>query len=359
MKIYESRLLRALFEMTSQEIRYRRRKPRQAAVQMRDVARMAGVSAQTVSRYFRKPESIGAENRDRIAKAVAETGYFPNPAASSLSANRTRLVAVIVPTIDHSIFSEVVAGLTSVLEAEGYSLLIAQNGYSLEKEEELVERFLAYKVSGLVLVGQLHSARTRQLLAVSRMPVIELLECDSPPIDMAIGLSNYAASYELTTGLIVRGRRHIAFISAFPDGNDRVQRRLLGYEAALRDAGLSRKDGYVMHADFSIENGARAFAKMYGNAPEIDAVVSNDILGLGIQLECARMNLAVPDDIAITGFDNLELASILEKPLTTVNFFSNVMGVTAGEKLLARQNGNDDGLESTDLRYEILWRATT
>ncbi|MCF2870410.1 LacI family DNA-binding transcriptional regulator [Octadecabacter sp. G9-8] len=343
----------------SQESRYRRPKQRQAEVQMRDVARMAGVSTQTVSRYFRKPETIGTENKERIAKAVAETGYFPNPAASSLSANRTNLVAVIVPTIDHSIFSEIVSGLSSVLENENYSLLIADNGFSLEKEEKLIERFLVYKVSGIVLIGQLHSERTRDLLRASGTPTVELLECDAPPIDMTIGFSNLSASYELTMGLIERGKRNIGFISALPTGNDRVQQRLKGFHAALKDAGLTAKPEHVAHADFAIENGARAFEKMYEKAPEIDAIVSNDILGLGVQLQCARMNLAVPEDIAITGFDNLEISSILETRLTTVNIESRAMGVAAGKQLLARQGNKDREEPCVDLRYEILWRETT
>ena len=342
-----------------QENRHRRPKARQAKVQMRDVARMAGVSAQTVSRYFRTPDTISPENRNRIAKAVAETGYFPNPAASSLSANRTNLVGVIVPTIDHSIFSELVAGLTSALESENHMLLIAHNGFSLEKEQQLVERFLAYKVSGIALVGQLHSEKPRQLLVNSGTPTVELLECAADPIDMAVGVSNFSASYEVTTGLIRRGRRDIGFISALPEGNDRVQQRLAGYIAAIRDAGLPFSQDRIAHADFAIENGARAFEALHAQVPTLDAVVSNDILGLGVQVQCRRMGLSVPGDISITGFDNLELASILETRLTTIQMDSRAMGLAAGKKLIARQSGAPDSAPVVNFPYEILWRETT
>ncbi|APE43928.1 hypothetical protein BOO69_11295 [Sulfitobacter alexandrii] len=345
--------------MEEDGIRYRRPKQRQAKVLMRDVARMAGVSTQTVSRYFRTPDTITAENRERISRAVAETGYFPNPAASSLSANRTNLVAVIVPTIDHSIFSEIVAGLTSVTEAANQMLLIAHNGYSVEKEEQLVERFLAYNVSGIALVGQLHSDRTREMLQRSGTPTVELLECDAPPIDMAVGLSNFTASYEITKGLIDRGRCNIGFISAPTDGNDRVRQRLKGYSAALSDAGLPILHQHIAHGQFAIENGARAFDEMYRRSPGIDAIVSNDILGLGVQLQCRRMNLSVPADVAITGFDNLELSSILDTRLTTIKMDTRAMGVAAGQKLLARQVLSDIDDPVTRFPYEILWRETT
>jgi len=338
---------------------HRRSKQRQAATNMRDVARMAGVSAQTVSRYFKNPQLLGTQNRQRVAQVVAETGYVLNPAASSLSANRTNFVAVIVPTIDHSIFSEIISGLASELEAENHGLLIADNAYSLDKEERLVERFLAYKVAGIVLVGQLHSDRTRRLLQASATPTIELLETDGMPIDTAIGFSNFAASYELTSQLIALGRRRIGFISALPRGNDRVQRRLDGYRAALRNAGLLVDDRLIAHTPFKIEDGARAFAQIKRDCPDIDAVVSNDILGVGIQLQCARQGLGVPDDIAITGFDDLEVAAILDRRLTTVKMDSHRMGLMAAKVIVKRRIQPAEIGAVLDIGYEILWRDTT
>ncbi len=326
---------------------------------MRDVARLAGVSAQTISRYFKNPDSVRPDNRERIAQVVADTGYFPNPAASSLSANRTTLVAVIVPTIGHSIFSEMVTGLAETLEAHNFGLLIATNAFSIEKEEKLVERFLAHKVAGVVLIGQHHSHRTTQLLRASGTPTVELLEIDGLPIDMAIGLSNFAATQELTNRLIELGRRKIGFISAPPNGNDRVQRRLKGYIAALEAAGRRFDESLVAYAEFSIENGARLFARMLEHHPDMDAVISNDIHGLGVQLHCNRIGISVPKQMAITGFDSLEVSSILEEKLTTVKIGGYKMGVLAGKMLLKGPSGEKVDPKIVDLGYEILWRDTT
>ena len=338
---------------------YRSPKPRQGALQMRDIARLAGVSAQTVSRYFRNPEQIRPHNRERIAKVVADTGYFPNPAASSLSANRTTLVAVIVPTIAHSIFSEMVAGLSDTLERQNYGLLIATNAYSLGTEEKLVERFLAHKVAGIALIGQQHSERTVRLLRDSSTPTVELLEIDAPPIDMAIGLSNFDAARELTARMIAFGCRKIGFISAPPKGNDRVQRRMQGYIAALEAAGRRFDETLAASADFSIENGAQVFADMLQCHPDLDGIISNDIHGLGVQLHCNRIGMSVPDQMAITGFDNLEVSSILDKRLTTVKIGGYRMGALAGEKILQCQSCQPLDPKIVDLGYEILWRGTT
>ena len=320
---------------------------------------MAGVSSQTISRFFREPDTIRPANRDRIAKVVAETGYYPNPIARSLSSNRSNLVAAIVPTIDHSIFSEIVSGLSATLKQKGFALLIASNGYSLDEEEELVRRFLAQRVAGIVLVGQHHSDVTRKLLVGSGVPVVQMMEIDSEAIACSVGFSNFAASREITSRLIASGRDRIGFISAPPEGNDRVQRRLEGYRAALAEAGIEFDEALVGCADFSIENGASVFSAMIQSQPDLNAVVSNDVHGVGILLHCQRIGIAVPDRIAITGFDDLEIASVFEPKLTTVRINGHRMGAIAAEQVLSRQSGAETPGETVDLGYQIVWRETT
>ncbi len=343
----------------TERTRHRRPKQRQAPLQIRDIARMAGVSPQTISRFFKDPSTIRQANRDRIARIVSETGYYPNPFARSLSSNRSNLVAAIVPTIDHSIFSEILSGLSATLEQKGFVLLIASNAYSLEKEEELVQRFLAQKVAGIVLVGQNHSDTTGALMKKSGVPVVEVLEIGGEAIDCSVGFSNFAASLEITKRLISCGLSKIAFISAPFEGNDRVQRRFDGYRQALAQAGIAFDRTLVATADFSIENGARVFASMISRHPDLDAVVSNDILGVGILLHCNRSGIAVPERVSITGFDDLEIASILDPKLTTVRINGFRIGVAAAERVLLRQRDKEAAGKTVDLGYEIVWRGTT
>lgn len=342
-----------------QSTRYRRPKQKQSALQIRDIARMAGVSPQTISRFFKDPDKIKPANRDRIAKIIAETGYHPNPVARSLSSNRSNLVAAIVPTIDHSIFSEIISGLSATLKQKGFALLIASNDFCLAEEEALVRRFLAQKIAGIVLVGQQHSEATRTLLGASGVPVVEVMEIDGEAIDHCIGFSNFKACFEITSRLIASGLRRIAFISAPPEGNDRVQRRLDGYRRAHAEAGLTCDPKLVDNADFSIENGVGVFADMVARSPDIEAVVSNDILGAGALLHCQRVHIPVPGQIAITGFDDLEIASVFEPKLTTVQIKGYRMGVTAAEQIISSQSRVDIDSKTIDLGYQVLWRGTT
>ncbi|MEO1102735.1 MAG: substrate-binding domain-containing protein, partial [Pseudomonadota bacterium] len=211
----------------------------------------------------------------------------------------------------------------------------------------------------IVLVGQHHSKATRTLLRGSATPVVEVLEASGKPIDCCVGFSNFAASYEITSRLVTCGLDKIAFICAPLSGNDRVQRRLDGYKHALAEAGVAFDQTLVATAEFSIKKGMHAFAAMISRHPDLRAVVSNDILGVGVLLHCLRAGIDVPGQVSVTGFDDLELASIVEPPLTTVRINGRRMGEVAAEEILTRQHGSAAGPKTIDLGYETAWRGST
>ena len=135
----------------------RRRSRGRGTTRMEEVARLAGVSAITVSRALNKPDKVAEGTREAIWRAIEATGYIPNQLAGSLASNRSRTIGVIVPTIVNSIFADKVQGMTDVLGKAGYQLLLANSGYSLDLEADLVAAFLAQRPSGLVLTGVTHS----------------------------------------------------------------------------------------------------------------------------------------------------------------------------------------------------------
>ena len=137
------------------------------------MARVAGVSAITISRTINKPEAVSEATRKLVWAAIEETGYIPNQLAGSLASRRTRTMGVIIPTIINSIFADKVQGITDILHAAGCQLLLANSGYSLEEEGKLVAAFLAQQPSGIVLTGLTHSERTRRILARSGVPSVE------------------------------------------------------------------------------------------------------------------------------------------------------------------------------------------
>lgn len=338
-----------------------RRRRGSGSVQIRDVARLASVSAVTVSRFLNDPAKVAAETRERIAAAIATTGYIPNLPAKALSSNRATVVATIVPTITNSIFADFIAGLSDVLEDNGHKLLISASGYRLDREAELIETLIGHRPAGIVVTGQAHSPRGRRLLSQAATPVVETWEIDAPPIDLGVGFSNFRASRAMTRWLIGRGYRRIGFVSAPVVDNDRARRRLEGHLAALREAGLKARRPWLRQAPFSFRDGATEMAAMLDDTPVPDAVYfANDVLAIGALTECARRGIDVPGEIAICGFDDIDLAALTTPPLTTVHIPRYEVGRRAAEMVLARAADRGQPTEKrVDLGFRIVVRGST
>lgn len=336
-----------------------RSRRRHGTVRIEDVARLAGVSAITISRTLNNPKSVAEATRKAVWAAIEETGYIPNRLAGGLASSRTRTVGVIVPTIVNSIFADKVQGMTDVLEAEGYHLLLANSGYSLEKETELVAAFLADRPSGLVLTGITHEERTRKLLKQAGVPVVETWNLGPAPVDMLVGFSNEAASYAMVEHLAGCGYRKVGFVSAPIRNNDRAGGRLEGYRKAVRDLGLEVDATLEREAFFSLANGAAAVADLLGAHPDIDAIYfANDILAAGGAFEALRRGIRIPDDLGIAGFDDVDLAQDMLPALTTVRIPRYEIGVGAARLLLARIAGAEPE-PLLDLGFEIISRGST
>ncbi|MBL0934291.1 MAG: LacI family DNA-binding transcriptional regulator [Rhizobiaceae bacterium] len=340
----------------------RRRSARQkhAAVRIEDVARLAGVSAITISRTINKPDTVSEATRKIVWEAIEETGYIPNQLAGGLASRRTRTVGVIIPTVVNSIFADKVQGMTDVLHAAGYQLLLANSGYSPEAETELVAAFLSQRPSGLVLTGVTHSDRTRRLLQNSDIPIVETWSMDDGPLDMLVGFSNRDASHAMVAYLAGCGYRRIAFVSAPVLNNDRAAERLRGYLEAVDEFGLARDQGLIREAFFTLDNGSKAFADLVAADPSIDAAFfANDVLAAGALFEAERRGIRVPDDIAIAGFDDIDLAGAVTPALTTVRIPRYEIGAEAARLLLERIAGRAPDRPVVDLGFEIVARGST
>ncbi len=167
---------------------------------MEDVARRAGVSQMTVSRALRTPDKVAPATRAKIAAAVAELDYVPDLVAGGLAARRSRLVAVIVSTLENSIFAATVQGLSTVLREQGYAVLLGASDYSREGEEQLLRAVLGRRPDGIVLTDAVHTQSARRLLRAAGIPVVETWELPAAPLDLAVGFSNLAAGRAMIRG---------------------------------------------------------------------------------------------------------------------------------------------------------------
>jgi len=331
-------------------------------VTMTDVALLANVSASTVSLYLRKPNEVSASLGSRIQHAIDALGYVPNLMAGALAAAKTRIIGVVVPSMVNSMFSATVSEMQSRMSEQGYQLLLGHSGYSTHQEEELVKTFLSWSPSAMVLTGLKHSRKTRQMLSQSDIPIVEMWELGSNPLDFLVGFSHQDVGRAQARHLIEQGCKKIAFIGARMEIDCRAGQRADGYKTALQDF-LNNADPIVIDVGnkSSAEASSKAFAQLIDQDEIVDGIIfSNDLLALGAIFEAQRLNISVPDDIAIIGFGDMDFSSSSLPSITTVRPHKEQIGAVVAEVLLSNMQARDETVSSVyDLGFDIIIRDST
>jgi LacI family transcriptional regulator, gluconate utilization system Gnt-I transcriptional repressor len=331
-------------------------RPRPAAKpRLADVAARAGIATMTVSRALRQPETVSPATRERVMEAVAALGYIPNLAASSLASKKSRIVAVVVPTIANSIFAETVQGLSDALTARGFQLLLGESTYSHAAERQILAALIGRQPDAIALVGVVRDEATRRLLEAAHLPIVETWDLTQDPLDLVVGFSNEAAGAAMARYLIGQGRRRLAFVGGV---DERATARRRGFEAAAREAGLEPAEIRLEEA-ISLGAGRRALARLLAGDGAVDAAFfATDVLAVGALLEARRRGIAVPKRLAIAGLGDLEIAGELTPALTTIRIPSYAIGKRAGELILARLAGESVAEPIVDLGFELVARES-
>ncbi len=219
---------------------------------------------------------------------------------------------------------------------------------------------LGHRPAAVVMQGANHTDGTRRLLRNARVPVVEIGTLPTDPIDMVVGYSNFDAAHLMTQHLLNSGRKRIAFISLPPSQNDRAASRLAGYRAALQEAGLPFKKEFVIHTTFALREGRSALGYLSSLPVRPDAVFcGSDLWAAGMVAECRRRGIAIPEDLAIAGFNDQEIAAETEPSITTIRVPRYEIGRRAGSMILDRLGGRDVGERKVDLGFELIRRQTT
>lgn len=335
-------------------------KERPRGARMRDVAKAAQVSTMTVSRALTEPAKVSAEMRARVAEAIRAVGYVPNKLAGSLSSNRSKVIGLVVPSIENSLFAATIQGISDVLRRHDHQLMIADSGYSQEAEEAAIQAFLEQRVAGLILHDTTHTPAAVRMIRASGVPVVENGTLTPTPLDMVVSYSNADAAEAMTLHLARLGYRRIGFVSLHAAANARSRDRRRGYGAALHQAGLPFDAALVLEMPPGLASGAEALVRLVERDAPADAIFfAGDVLAMGASLECARRGWPVPRKVAIAAFDNFDLLGHLVPPVTTLRLPRQEIGRRSAQVLLDRIQGRATGQVSVDLRFEIIHRAST
>lgn len=323
-----------------------------------DVARHANVSTATVSRCLNAPDKVGEATRNRVMAAVNELGYAPNFNARALAAKRTNTIGAVIPTIENTIFARGLQAFQEELGRHGYTLLIASSGYREDLEAEQIRSLVARGADALLLIGYHRSAELYAFLERRNVPALVAWAYDNHSDQPAIGFDNVAAMAALGRQVMQLGHSNIGMISGRTPTNDRARDRVEGVRHAISEAGLLPANLVLLETQYGIEEGAEAFRELMAKAPGTTAVLcANDVLAVGALRAAKEMGLSVPDDISITGFDDIELATLAEPALTTVHVPHREMGRRSAQMLVSMVSG-DSAQTRVELSTDIRLRQT-
>jgi LacI family gluconate utilization system Gnt-I transcriptional repressor len=323
-------------------------------ITLADVARLAEVSAITVSRALNTPDLVSPDTLRRVRAAVSRTGYVPNLLAGGLASSRTRLVAAVIPTIAGSVFLDTVQALTDSLAANGFQLMLGQSGYTEAREDALIDAIVGRRPDGIVLTGILHSSEGRRRLLASGIPVVETWDLTPTPIDMLVGFSHEKVGDETAGWLFARGYRRPAIVTA---NDHRAGLRRAGFEARLRELGVRPPPACEVSAPSTLGNGRAALIELLSQDSKIDSVFcSSDVLAQGVVTESHAQGIAVPGALGVLGFGNLGFAADLHPALTTVHVDGAAIGRQAARFIVDRAEGRPIGAKVRDIGFSIVER---
>ncbi len=311
-------------------------KPKSLATTIKEVAQRAGVSAATVSRALSGSAGVREPLRSRILEAARSLSYSPNRAARDLRVRSSRAVGVLIPDIENPFFTSVVCGIEEVIGKTDYSLLLANYNEDPDQEARRLELFRAEGVRGLIFAASRTPSSLYAELEKAGMALVAVSRGLSRLRIDQVTVANREGALAATSHLIQLGHKRIAIINGplvFTTARDRQA----GYEDALCDSGITVDENLVVNCPFKQSAGYSAMRQLLELANPPSAVFAgSNLLTLGALQAIHERHLAIPDEIAIVGFDEMPWAMSLRPPLTTVAQPAFEIGRTAAELLLAR-----------------------
>lgn len=321
-------------------------------VGMLDIANHVGVSKMTISRFLRNPDLVSPHLRDKISGAIDKFGYIPNKAPDMLSNDKSHAIGVFLPSLTNQVFAEVFKGIEMVTDKNGYQIMIAHTGYDQNKEEMRLRSLLSYNIDGLILSERSHTSTTHKILKLANVPIVEIMDSVSPCIDMAVGIDNFSAAQQMINRMLAKGKNNIVYFGARSDERSIIRQK--GYEAAMVAKGLAH---YTITSKevSSYTLGGQLLHRALAEWPQVDGIFcSNDNLALGVLFECQRLNIDIPNQLAVAGFHGHNVGRAVTPQLASVLTPRVEMGQIAAEMLLKRLCGEKITKKVIDLPVEYL-----
>ena len=323
------------------------------------VARRAKVSISTVSRSFNHPELVNPATRKKIDTAVRRLGYIRNRAAQTMHGIRSGTIGLVVPTIDHAIFAEVIQAFSDSVDEHGFTILIASHGYDLEREYAVLRKFLEHRVDGVALIGEDHSDETYELIERQDIHAVSLWNYSEASRLSCVGADNELAGRLVAQHLVDLGHSEIGLLFPPTTDNDRARDRRIGAQSVLDHTGVKTRAEWDIESSYSIADAKVAATRILQNPDRPTAMLcGNDVLAMGVLFAARRCNLQVPEDLSIIGIGDFKGSGEFEPGLTTVRLPAREIGRLAGNHLSYSIIGEIEGKRRVNCDISLVKRGT-
>lgn len=317
-----------------------------------EIAKLAGVSKACVSRYLNHGY-VSEEKKRKIQTVIDATGYVPSRQAQILRTGKSRQIGVILPKINSESIGSMVAGISSVLNEKGFSMLLANTENDTKKELQYLELFQQGQVEGVIFFATMPSARQHAILKSYPIPIVAL----SQQLDelSCVYNNDAAAAHALAELLLDSGRTHIGYIGVTQSDRAVGAGRFSGFCTAMQEHDRTVDETHVITTGFTLEDGNTAAQQLLERAPDIDAVFcATDTLAVGAMQYIKGIGKRIPDDISIVGIGHSRMTEIVSPRLTTAHLFYETGGAEAAQMLLQIIDSGIDLKKQVMLGYEII-----
>lgn len=324
------------------------------------VAKAAKVSPSTVSRTFNHPEMVNPATRKKINRAVEKLGYIRNRAAQAMHGKRSGTIGLVVPTINHAIFAEVIQAFSDSIDKAGFSLLLASHGYDLDREYAMIRKFLEHRVDGVALIGLEHSEATMRLIERQETPAMAIWNYEQDADLPCVGADNRLAGHMAAEHLLSLGHRDIGLI--FPDtlGNDRARHRLSAALETLAGHDITVPEDRKSEAPYSVAQAKQAALDLLAAPSRPTALLcGNDVIAQGALYAAQKIGLRIPDDLSIIGIGDFKGSADVEPGLTTIRIPAETIGTLAAERFTSYITSDTPSTFAVCCELECIVRGTT
>lgn len=321
-----------------------------------EIAKLAEVSRAAVSRYLNNGY-VSEEKKERIRKVIEETGYRPSSQAQTLRTKKTKMIGVVLPKINSSSISRMVAGISGVLSGSGYQMLLANTDNNIEEELNYLKVFKESYVDGILFVATILTGRHKKILGECKVPVVILGQ--SLKGYSCVYQDDFQAAKELAE-ILLRGSRRPCFIGVTAKDEAVGKNRRAGFEAVLSEKRIECAPKQFAEADFSMESGYQKMQELLQMVPDTDAVFCvTDSIAQGAMAALTDNKKAVPDQVRLVGMGDAPLSRMARPRLTTVHFHYRTSGAEAAKILLEQIDGKKDICRDVQMGYEIVEEEST